>query len=145
MRLVAAQDGLDTGDQLLGIKGLLHVVVGTQLEAQHLVEDLSLGGEHDDGRIRCGAHLPADLVAVDPRQHEVQQDEVGLIGPDRPEGGFPVAHDLRVETLLGQVEADQLSDIGIVIDDEDLVFCNHVLPLKNILCLFFQNKRCNPI
>ena len=38
----------DAGDDLFGVKGLYHVVVGAQLQAQHLVEHLALGGEHDD-------------------------------------------------------------------------------------------------
>ncbi len=56
--LVAAQDGLYPGHQLLGVEGLYHIVVGSQLQPQDLVEDLSLGRKHDDGDLGDGAQLP---------------------------------------------------------------------------------------
>lgn len=49
-----------------------------------------LGGEQDDGLLRVrGAHAVADLEAVDPGQHAIQQGRVeaaaqGLGSPSRP-------------------------------------------------------------
>ena len=47
-RFVTAQNCFDTGYQFLGIKGLFHIVIGTELQSQNLIKDLALGREHDD-------------------------------------------------------------------------------------------------
>lgn len=102
--LVAAQDGLYPGHQLLGVEGLYHIVVGSQLQPQDLVEDLSLGRKHDDGDLGDGAQLPAYLVAVDPREHQIQQHQVWLKGRKFPERRFPIPHDLCFIAFLHQVQ-----------------------------------------
>ena len=44
----AAQDGLDPCHQFHETERLRHVVVGAGAQAQHLVDLLAAGGEHDD-------------------------------------------------------------------------------------------------
>ena len=78
-RLVTAQDCAHTRHQFFGVKGLHHIVVSAQLQPQNLIKDLALGGEHDDGGGRFGADFPAYLITVNPRQHQIQQNEVGLV------------------------------------------------------------------
>ena len=69
--LVAAEYGFNPGNQFFGVEGLNHIVVRTQLQSQHLVEDFSFGGEHDDWNLGGSPQLPADLVAVNARQHQI--------------------------------------------------------------------------
>ena len=47
-RLISSQHSLYPCDKLLGIKGLLHIIVSAQLQAEDLVKDLALCREHND-------------------------------------------------------------------------------------------------
>ena len=73
---VAAQHGADARDQFLRLEGLYDIVVGAELEPEHLVKDLSLCREHNDRRLGTLSNLATYLVAVDMRQHEVQEHEI---------------------------------------------------------------------
>jgi hypothetical protein len=81
MRTVSsvAQHRAHPRQQLGDGKRLGDVVVGAELEAQHLV---GLGRarrqHHDRGRCRALAQLAADIEAVLARQHQVEDDEVGI-------------------------------------------------------------------
>ena len=71
-----AQQRSHPGTELADRERLRDVVVGAELEADHLVELVVAGGQHDD---RDGARRPqalADLEPVEPRQHDVEHDEV---------------------------------------------------------------------
>ena len=73
-----AEDRLDPGGELARRERLRDVVVGAELEAGDPVGLLVARGQHHDRHLRLGAHLPADLEAVDPGQADVEHDE-----PDR--------------------------------------------------------------
>ena len=63
-----------------GMGGLGQVIVGADFEAGHLVVQLGLGGEHQDGDVGClgvGAQPAGDFVAVHLGHHHVQQDQIG--------------------------------------------------------------------
>jgi hypothetical protein len=63
-------------------------VVRARVERPHFGL-LVAGRDHDDrqqGRGRVGPQPPADLVAVQARHHDVQQDQVGLPLGDEIEG-----------------------------------------------------------
>ena len=66
----------DAGDELRHLERLLDVVVGAGLEPDHDVDRVGPGGQHHDRDGRRPADRPADLEAVEPRQHDVEQDEV---------------------------------------------------------------------
>ena len=67
----AAQHGLYPSHQLFGVKGLDHIVVGPQLQSQYLVKYLPFCRQHNDRDLGIPADLPAYLIAVDARQHQV--------------------------------------------------------------------------
>ena len=79
-RPAAAERGPDAGDQLGHLERLAHVVVGARLEAHDDVDRVRAGREHDDRRRGLAADRAADLEAVEPRQHDVEQDEVRVVG-----------------------------------------------------------------
>src|SRR3954452_18057272 len=74
----AAEDRLHAAAELAHRERLGDVVVGPELEAQHLVELLRLGGEHDDRNGSPRAQRATYLEAVDLRQHHVEDDQVEL-------------------------------------------------------------------
>ena len=90
-RLVGpAEDGADPRGQLAQRERLGHVVVRAQLQADDLVDLGVLRGEHDDRHRGLGAEDPADLDAGQLGEHEVEQDEVGSLGPEGLERRAPV-------------------------------------------------------
>jgi len=53
-----------------------HIIVSTEVKADDLVNLLSFGGEHEDGRGNfLRTKLFADVVTARARQHDVQHDE----------------------------------------------------------------------
>ena len=88
--LGAAQHGFHPGHHLFGVKGLDYIVVGAQLQSQHLVKGLALGGEHDDGGGRGLADLSAHLPAVHLGQHNVQQYQIRCLLLEGGYGGLAV-------------------------------------------------------
>src|SRR5213593_182235 len=79
------EDGTGPGHDLARREGLRDVVIGAELQADDAVGLLALGREHDDRRLRLCPDPPKDLQAIDPREHEIQQDEVGSAGRERLE------------------------------------------------------------
>ena len=74
-----AQHGLDACEQLQETERFGDVVVGTALEAGHLVRLLSAGGQHDDRD--AVVVLPDPLAHVDAAelgQHHVEDHHVGV-------------------------------------------------------------------
>jgi hypothetical protein len=74
----APQHGPHSRQQLGNRKRFGDVVVGTELETEHLVGFRRPRRQHDDRRrIRARAQFAADVEAVFLRQHDVENDEVG--------------------------------------------------------------------
>src|SRR5918997_4598971 len=80
-----AQDRLDPGQQLLGVEGLGYVVVGPELQPDHLVHRLALGRQQDHGYVALLPHLLQDLEAAHTRQHYVKHHEVQTLAAQDPE------------------------------------------------------------
>jgi hypothetical protein len=118
--LAGAEPGAQPRDELLGLEGLDDVVVGAALEAQHHVEGVAARGQHHDRHTALRADLPAHLDAVGPRQHEVEQHEVGPLPAEGAERGVAVGDEGRLEPLLAQDDAQHLGQGGVVVDHQHL-------------------------
>ena len=120
----AGEEALDPGEQLGRVEGLDEVVVGAGPQAADLLFHLALGGQHDDRDVGAGAFLGPDLrrhlVAVELRQHDVEEHEGGVIGAPHPEALRPVAGDDDVVALLAKRVREKPLDVRVVVDDEDL-------------------------
>src|SRR5512132_2273667 len=106
-RLVVA-DPLDHVEQGQGGERLGEVVVGPGGQALVAVALLGLGGQHHDhdvAGVGVGLELAADLQAVQPRHHDVEQDQPGGLAPGHLKGLDPVGRlqDLVVVALQGDV------------------------------------------
>jgi len=115
----AAQHRVDAGQHLLHLKGLGDVVVRSHFETGHLVLQLALGGEHDDGDLGGLPDLFAHGPAVHAGQHDVQQDQVGLELVELVQPGQPVAGDLALHLLLFQIDAQQVGNILVIFHNQD--------------------------
>src|SRR5512133_1148747 len=101
-------DPLDHVEQGQGGERLGEVVVGAGGQPLVAVAFLGLGGEHDDhdvAGVGVGLELAADLQAVQPRHHDVEQDQPGGLAPGHLQGLDPVGRlqDLVVVALQGDV------------------------------------------
>ena len=76
-----AQHRVDPGDQFGRREGLDDVVVGAVAQADQAVGLLAAGGQQDHRDPRPGplVQLPHHLDPVDPRQHQVEHDQVGAV------------------------------------------------------------------
>ncbi|MDT4836680.1 hypothetical protein FQZ97_703890 [compost metagenome] len=73
----------------------------------------------DDGRVaRHGTGAAADLEAVDAGQHEVEHQRVPLAALQRAQAGVAVGGVLDRVALVAQVHAQQLGNVGVVLDDQ---------------------------
>ena len=112
----------DPRDQLARREGLGDVVVGAHLEAEDLVPLFHAAGDHDHGNAAgLGILLepPTDLPAVELRHHDVEQDDVGLVLARALEGVGAIPDQDHVVAFLGQVVADELGHVLLVLDHED--------------------------
>ena len=102
-------------------KRLGNVVVGAELERQHLIDLLVLRRQHDDRHRAELANFLARLDAVEHGQHDVEHDEVGLLALRHRDRAAAVAgRDDGVAAAL-QIEPQRLQDRGLVVDDEDFL------------------------
>ena len=107
------EHGLDPQHQLGNGKGLADIVIRAQGEALDDVLVAGFGREHDDGLVPVGvADFVADLKAVHPRQHDVQQDQVEFAA-ERLVAALPAiaraVHRIAVEDKnVHQTRADRL-------------------------------------
>ena len=124
----AAEHRLDAGHHFLGVEGLDHVIVCAQLKAQHLVEGLALGRQHHDRGIAQLADAAADLEAVHLGHHHIQQHHIRLELVEFLKALFAVVGGRDLIALLGQVEPQQLADVGIVVHNEYLFVCHVSVP-----------------
>ena len=95
------------------------VIVGAELEADDLVDLGVLGGEHDDRHRGLGPEDPADLDARQLGEHEVEEDEVGPLGPELRERRAPVGGGDGAIALQLERFDEGLAKGRLVVDDED--------------------------
>ena len=74
--------------------------------------------------LRFALERSTDIEAVDLGNHEVEQDEIGLVGKHRLQPLASRARRAHLETLAGQVVLEDVLDVGLVFDDDDLA-CRH--------------------
>src|SRR5262245_59629937 len=99
----AAQDRLDARDALAGTEGLADVVVGAKGETDQAVDFLDPGGDHYDRNGAERAQLAADLQAVAPGEHLVEQDKVRRMLADPLDHLQAVRDAMRFKTLGAKV------------------------------------------
>src|SRR3954453_4325335 len=117
-RRPAAQQRAQAREQLLALERLDEVVVGAGVEALDARLDRVARGEHEDRHIVGRAQAPRDLDAVDLRQAEIEDHEVGMVGGGLVERCLPVARDPHVVAVQAQRALQDLGDLVVVLDDE---------------------------
>jgi hypothetical protein len=83
---------------------------------------LGAARRHDDDRRPdpLAAGVLDQLPAVGPREHQVDDADVGPLEAQAGETGGAVLHPDRVETGRGEMVRHAVGDHGVVFDDQDL-------------------------
>src|SRR4029078_7258166 len=98
---------------------LRDVVVGPELEPEHLVELVVAGREHDDRHRALAPEAAADLEPVDLRKHDVEHDEVDRLLREPAQSLVAVAGlDDAIGVPLERVREGCLDRI-LVVDEEN--------------------------
>jgi hypothetical protein len=115
----APQHSADPGDQLARVEGFRHVVIGSQLEADDAIGVVHARGEHDDRHLTLTPQFLRNFQAINARQHQVKDDQVGLLPTRLDQCCLAVFRcDNRVPGLL-QVRSHELDDFRLVIYHQD--------------------------
>src|SRR4051794_16446230 len=117
-RRAPPQQRAQAGQQLLALEGLDEVVVGARVEALDARLDRVARGEHEDRHVVGRAQPARDLDAVELRQPEVEDHEVGVVGGGLVERRLAVAGDAHVVAVQAQGALEDLGDLVVVLDDE---------------------------
>ena len=70
----------------------------------------------------AGANLPAHFQAVQPRQHQIEDDEIGQVHLGLAEAFLAVVGDQSFKAFLVEVVGEHLAQVAFVFDDEDARF-----------------------
>jgi len=120
LSLGTPQDGFDMRHQLTPIERLCQIIIGAEAEALDLAVEVRVAGQDQDRGIGAGApQLANDLVAVDVRQHQVDNSEVVIIQPADFQALLPQAGDIAAVSLGFQDSLDAACDRRIVVDQQD--------------------------
>ena len=107
-------------DDLGHFERLDDVVVRTHLQTGNAVGRFSLGCQHDDRHVAFRADLPADLPAIHDRHHDIEQQHIRLV---RLPFFYALDAVFSLEdgiSLAFEIQAQQLADVGFVLDNEYL-------------------------
>jgi len=117
----AAQVRANASDELAVAERLCHVVIGTELEALHLVLFRSERGEHDDGDpLGAAPHLLEKIEAVPRAEVDVEDEEVGMVLVELAQRARRVVSDEGGEARALERELKQVRQLAVVVDDKDL-------------------------
>ena len=117
-RRPAAQQRAQAGEQLLALERLDEVVVGAGVEALDARLDGVARGQHEDRHVAVVAQQARDVDAVELRQAEVEDDEVGRELARVAERRLAVVARARLVALHAQRAQQDLGDLVVVLDDE---------------------------
>jgi len=117
----------DSLEQHGEIQGLLHVAIGPVAVCREDVLGQKRAGEHDDGNVPqafIAFEIVEHFAAIDGRQIEIQQDEIGPFAAEQSErfGAAVGAHDCYVGAGGFESFPDETLVARIVLDEEDVVF-----------------------
>ncbi len=114
-----APDGRAHSRHELGeLEGFRHVVVGPELEPHDHVERVAPRGEHHDRNLAVATDRPADLEAVELREHDVEDDEVVRTASELGQAFTAVGRSRDPEARSLEPERRRLSDGRVVLDQE---------------------------
>ena len=121
----APQHGPDAGQQLAQIDRLGDVVVGADLQPDHAIDHLARGGQHHDADLGVGAQEARQRQPVLARHVDVQQHQIGRLLGEDPAHRSTILGRAHAEAGMAQIVHQHASDLGLVVDDDDMALLDH--------------------
>src|SRR4030095_279607 len=96
----APENCLHSGKKLADAKRLGHIVVGSHLQTPDLVVILSFCCKHDDRSVEfLSPDFLADLIAINVRQHQIENDAIRLLPSQELQSLFSGSRSNHIVTL----------------------------------------------
>lgn len=116
----AAQNRADTRKYLAKMERLGDVVVGTDLQADDSINNVTLSRHHDDRKRGALADLTCDAQAVHIGQRKVQGYEIDVVAGQRAHNISPARRLGHAEAFTFEASAQEETHLLIVVDDQDV-------------------------
>src|SRR5262245_37416682 len=117
---MATKRRADSRTQLFRTERLRDVIVGAEIEAEHLFRFLRFCGQQDDRRRHArAAQLATHVEAVLSGEHHVQQHQVESALASTPHGGDAVRDQLDLVAFELEIVLESDRDARLVLDDDD--------------------------
>ena len=113
------QDRIYPRDQFARAERFGHIVVAADFEPEDAIDFLVAGRQEQDRRIGGLADLAADLQPVHLGHADVEHDEVVDIAVEAGQRLPAVLRNGNRHAALLEREADDVADMGVVVDDEN--------------------------
>ena len=115
-----AQLGTDASGELSDRERLDQVVDGAAVEPGDPVLDLAAGGQHDHRQLGplC-VNAAQNLHPAQPRQHQIEHDELDVGFQRTVEPGLAVACGDHLEPVASQAPLDEVDDPRLVLNHQD--------------------------
>ena len=107
------------------LNGLAQVIVGAHFQSDDAIGLLAARREHDHRKIGAGAQVAAQREAIVAGQHQVEHHQVECAPVQCLPHRAAVGDGSRAQPVLLEVTAKQGPDLGVVIDDQDVVGAIH--------------------
>ena len=101
------------------IERLGKVVIGAHPQAGDPLDVAALGRGDQDRRVAALADRREDRLAVEAREHQVEDDEVDRLGVEGRDRHAAVGHDADGVPVALEIEPEELAEAWFVLDDQD--------------------------
>ena len=115
----------NTRYQLTAAEWLGQIIVGAHFQTDHAVDLIAFSRQHDDRNTGLRAQGAAERQPVFPGHHEIEQDEIDAAVGQRFSHGAAIGGGADAETFLAERAGDQVTDLVMVVDDQDMRRCGH--------------------
>ena len=121
--LLAAQHGVQAGEQFARVEGLGQVVVGAHFQAHDAVDRIALGGKHQDrDGLSPYTQAAADGQTVLARHHQVEDQRIERFARQQAIQLFCVLDAAHGQTVGAEIALQQGAQFRFVVQNDDLAF-----------------------
>ena len=115
----SSQHGFDSGDEFSRAERFYHVVIGADCKPQDPVEFLASCREHQDRDVREFTYFAAHLPAVEQGEHQIENDERGVLLPDQLQGFDTVHGNGALVSFALKIKADERGGFIVILNNEN--------------------------
>ena len=111
---------MDARQQLAQAERLGHIIVGSQFQADDFIQLLTLGRQHENGRVAAAdAKLPADVIAAETWQHHIQNEQMRTLLCDGVHRQVSALAGGDLEGFAFEHLFQPQRDVRVIFDDQD--------------------------